>query len=189
MEHYKAALPYRDMIAGIGLDSVEDGRPPSLFEEVFALARRDGLKLTMHCDVDQKDTADHIRQVASVVAGEGCDRIDHGLNAAEDPAKMELLLKRNMGMTLCPYSYMRHTTYDMLGPRIRTLYDAGIRISINSDDPSYMEDWWIFHNMLLVKHLCAFSDKDIVVLAKNAVNISWAEQSVKDKILEEIDAV
>jgi adenosine deaminase len=189
MEHYKAALPYRDMIVGIGLDACEEDRPPSLFEELFSLARRDGFKLTMHCDVDQKNTPDHIRQVVSVVAGEGTDRIDHGLNAADEQHLIDLIVKRDLGMTLCPWSYMRHTTYAKLGPRIRTLYDAGIRITINSDDPSYMEDCWILHNMLLAKHLCGFSDKDIAVLARNAINISWAKQSVKEKILKEIETV
>jgi adenosine deaminase len=177
------------MIAGIGLDSLEGNRPPSLFEEVFTLARRDGFKLTMHCDVDQKNTEGHIRQVASVVAGGGCDRIDHGLNAVEDQSLVDLIHRRDLGMTICPWSYMRHTTYDALGPRIRTLYDAGIKISINSDDPSYMENTWILHNMLLVKHLCRFDDEDIVQLAKNATNSSWAEQSVKEQILDEIESV
>ena len=189
MEHYKAALPYRDMIIGIGLDSNEYDRPPSLFEEVFSLARRDGFKITMHCDVGQKDTHEHIRQVASVVAGEGTDRIDHGLNAAEKHSLIDLILKRDVGMTICPWSYLRNETYAELGPNIRTLYDAGIRISINSDDPAYMEDCWILHNMLLAKHLCGFSDKDIAVLARNAVNISWVKQPVTDKILQEIDTV
>lgn len=189
MEHYIAAQPYCDMIVGIGLDACEEDRPPSLFEEVFSLARRDGLKLTMHCDVNQKDTPEHIRQVVSVVAGEGCDRIDHGLNAADDKTLMDLILKRDLGMTLCPWSYLRMSTFEKLGPSIRTLYDAGIRISVNSDDPAFMEDCWVLHNMLLAKHLCGFDDRDVAVLARNAVNISWAEQSVKDKILQEIDTV
>ncbi|RDW75427.1 adenosine deaminase-2 [Coleophoma cylindrospora] len=189
MEHYKAALPYRDIIVGIGLDSCEEDRPPSLFEDLFGLARDDGFKLTMHCDVDQKDTPEHIRQVVSVVAGGGTDRIDHGLNAADDQTLMDLILKRDMGMTICPWSYLRHTTYAELGPRIRTLYDAGIEITINSDDPAYMDDCWILHNMLLAKHLCSFSDKDVAVLARNAINVSWAEQSVKEEILQEIEMV
>lgn len=189
MEHYKAALPYRDIIIGIGLDSNEEDRPPALFEEVFSLARHDGLKLTMHCDVDSKNTHDHIRQAASVVAGKGLDRIDHGLNAAEEQGLINLILKRDLGMTICPWSYLRHTTYAQLGPKIRVLYDAGIKISISSDDPAYMEDCWILQNMLLVKHLCGFDDKDMAVLARNAVNTSWANLAVKDDILQEIDLV
>ena len=189
MEHYKAALPYRDMIVGIGLDSVESGRPPSLFEDVYAQARRDGFKLTAHCDVDQADVDGHIEQTACAVAGEGCDRVDHGLNASDDKALMEKILNRGIGMTICPWSYLRHTTYTDLGPRIRTLYDAGIKISINSDDPAYMEDCWVLHNYLVARHLCKFSDKDIAVLARNSVEASWAKQSVKEEILQEIEAV
>lgn len=189
MEHYKAALPYRDMIVGIGLDSNEEDRPPALFDEVFSLARRDGFKLTMHCDVDSKNTHEHIRQAASVIAGHGLDRIDHGLNAAEEQGLIDLILKRDLGMTICPWSYLRHTTYTELGPKIRGLYDAGIKISINSDDPAYMEDCWVLENMLLAKHLCGFDDKDIAVLSRNATNISWAEPEVKEKILQEIDLV
>lgn len=189
IEHYKASLPYHDIIVGIGLDSNEEDRPPSLFDDVFSLARRDGLKLTMHCDVDSKNTHEHIRQAASVVAGQGLDRIDHGLNAAETQGLIDLILKRDLGMTICPWSYLRHTTYAELGPKIRSLYDAGIKISINSDDPAYMEDCWILENMLLAKHLCGFDDKDITVLAKNAINISWAEPTVKENILREIDLV
>lgn len=189
MEHYRAALPYRDIIIGIGLDSNEEDRPPILFEELFSQARKDGFKLTMHCDVDSKNTHEHIRQATCVVAGSGLDRIDHGLNAADDQDLIKSIMKRDLGMTICPWSYLRHTTYTELGPKIRALYDAGIKISINSDDPAYMEDCWVLHNLLLVKHLCGFTDRDLVTLARNAVNISWAEPVVKQSILREIDLV
>ena len=97
MEHYKAALPHRDIIVGIGLDSNEEDRPPALFNGVFALARKDGFKITMHCDVDSKNTHEHIRQAASVVAGKGLDRIDHGLNAADSQGLIDLILKEMWG--------------------------------------------------------------------------------------------
>lgn len=61
MEHYQQALPYRDLIIGIGLDSLEVDRPPLLFDEVFHCARSDGFKITCHCDVGDKDTMRNIR--------------------------------------------------------------------------------------------------------------------------------
>jgi adenosine deaminase len=189
MKHYKTALPYRDLIVGIGLDSNEEDRPPVLFDEVFSLARRDGFKLTMHCDVDSKNTHEHIRQAASIIAGVGLDRIDHGLNAAERPELVDMIRDRGTGMTICPWSYMRHTRFAELGPKIRALYEAEIPISINSDDPAYMEDCWILENMLLVKRLCSFADKDIANLSKNAVQSSFAEPKTKERILEEIEGV
>jgi adenosine deaminase len=62
MDTYIKALPFKDMIVGIGLDSNEFDRPPLLFEDIFLRARADGFKLTCHCDVTQKDTHEHIRQ-------------------------------------------------------------------------------------------------------------------------------
>ncbi|MEU3219515.1 hypothetical protein [Streptomyces sp. NPDC006971] len=56
------------------------------FREVFARARAEGFQLTMHCDVDQKNSTEHIRQVIEEI---GVDRIDHGVNALEDPSLIE----------------------------------------------------------------------------------------------------
>ncbi|NUU25740.1 MAG: adenosine deaminase, partial [Streptomycetaceae bacterium] len=82
-------LPYREWIAGVGLDSDEKGNPPSKFAAVYARARREGFRLTMHCDVDQENSAEHIRQALFDI---GVDRIDHGVNALEDPALVAEIL-------------------------------------------------------------------------------------------------
>ena len=186
LEHYHASRPYHDLIIGIGLDSNETDRPPLLFDEVFTLARRDGLKLTSHCDADSKNTHEHIRQAASLVGGHGLDRIDHGLNAAEKPELMELIKARDIGMTLCPWSYLRHTTFEELGPKFQTLYKAGIKVSINSDDPAYMEDCWILENYLLVQHLLGSEDSDMIGWATSAVEMCWAPEDVKASIRSEL---
>lgn len=189
MEHYQAVLPYRDMVVGIGLDSNEDDRPPSLFAEVFALANQAGFRITAHCDVGQKDTHKHIRQVASVLGGSGAHRIDHGLNAAQSPELIQLIKENDVGMTITPWGYLRHEPVDEIFPRIRTLYDAGIKISIASDDPAYMEDTWILHDLLLVKKMCGFSNNDMVTLAQNAVDMCWAPEEVRREIRKEIEIV
>ncbi|KAM5343440.1 hypothetical protein ACJ41O_011977 [Fusarium nematophilum] len=189
MDHFQAALPYRDMIVGIGLDSNEYNRPPILFQEIFQMAKRDGFKVTAHCDVGQKDTHEHIRQVASPTDGIGAHRIDHGLNAAEQPELIELILKREVSMTICPWAYLRREAFDSIGHRLRALVDAGIKICISSDDPPYMDDAWITHNMLLTRRICDLSDDEVVSMVKNAVEMSWAEEHVKQAILEEIYAM
>lgn len=189
MEHYKAALHYRDAIIGIGLDSDEHNNPPSLFDDVYTLARRDGFRLTAHCDVGMSEALVNIRQVASTLGGSGADRIDHGLNAATSESLMALIKERNVGMTLTPFGYVRHQAPDEIFPRIRALYEAGIRFSIASDDPAYMGDCWILHGLLLVKRFCNFTDGDMAILARNAVYMCWAPQEVKAAILAEIEAV
>jgi adenosine deaminase len=74
-------------------------------------------------------------------------------------------------------------------PRIRKLFDEGIHIAIGSDDPAYMEDCWILHDLLLVKRMCGFNDGDMVKLARDAVDMCWADEGVKDEIRREIDDV
>lgn len=188
-EHYLAALPFRDMIAGIGLDSNEDGRPPSMFEEVFTRARADGFKITAHCDVGKTYPLDHVRQTASVIGGTGADRVDHGLNVTDSPELMQLIREKDLGLTVCPWSYIRHQPFDDVFSRIRTLFEAGIKMSIGSDDPAFMEDTWILENLLLVKNYCGLSNEDIAKVMRGGVEMCWAPEAVKREILEELERV
>jgi len=189
MEHYLAALPYRDMIIAIGLDSSEDQRPPLLFADLFARARADGFRLTAHCDVGKTYPVEHIWQVATKAGGTGAERIDHGLNAVEDPELVDLIRQKGIGMTICPWSYIRHQPFDELFERIRVLFDAGVKISIASDDPAFMEDTWIHENLLVVKQFCRFTDGEILRLARDAVSMCWAPELIKKGILEELDSM
>ncbi|KAK5164374.1 uncharacterized protein LTR77_010070 [Saxophila tyrrhenica] len=187
MEHYLAALNYRDMIVGVGLDSNEDRRPPKLFEEVFARARADGFRLTAHCDVGKTYPLEHIRQAICEIGGTGAERIDHGLNVVESSELMELIHHKGIGMTICPWSYIRHQPMDEVFERIRALFDKGIKISVASDDPAFMEDTWILENLLVLKKHCNFSNLDMLKLMKDAVDVCWAPEGVKKDIVGELD--
>ncbi|CAG8952013.1 hypothetical protein HYFRA_00000749 [Hymenoscyphus fraxineus] len=186
MAQYEAMLPYKFMVVGIGLDSDEFQRPPSLFQDVFLRARADGFKLTSHCDFNQKDTYEHILQVAKSPGGNGAERIDHGMNAADHPELMQIITEKGIGMTICPCAYIRHTSEYEVFSRIRKLFDAGIQITIGGDDPAYMEDNWIFHNLYLVREKCGFTNRDVITLQRNAVSICWADRETKTAILDEL---
>lgn len=189
LEHYLASLPYRDMIVGIGLDSNEDQRPPSLFEEIYQRARADGFRLTAHCDVGKAYPLEHVRQVVTSVGDTGAERVDHGLNATDDPELMGLIREKGIGMTVCPWSYIRHQPFDEVFERICTLFDAGVKIAIASDDPTFMEDTWIYENLVLAERFCKFDRKDMLRLARDAVEICWAEDEVKREIFDELQGL
>lgn len=191
MEHYEAALGYRDMIVGLGLDSESYKLPPSLFENVWSRARADGFfKLTAHCDDGAKDDVhDHIREAACSMGGSGADRIDHGINAADDPELIKLINERGLGLTLCPCAYLRHQPAEPMYRKIALLYKAGVKLMIGSDDPAYMDDNWQVNNMLLVKSKCGFSCEDMTKIAKNAVDMCWGPAELKTVISDEIDQV
>src|SRR5690349_3185057 len=95
------SLPYKEWIIGVGLDSDEKGNPPVKFAAVYERARQEGYLLTMHCDVDQENSIEHIRQAVEDI---GVNRIDHGVNILEDQRLVEVVLERGMGLTCCPIS-------------------------------------------------------------------------------------
>lgn len=189
---YEEARPWvaKGLFHAVGLAGNAYERPPLLFEEGFARARvRDGLHVTMHCDFGQKDTHAHLREaVFAVCGGRGAERVDHGLDAADDPELLRGLRERGIGLTLCPHAYHRRTATEVLFPKIRGLLDAGVRFCINSDDPVYMHDVWIDGNIEKVYHYCQLEKKDMVQLVRNAVEMSWAGDDVKGEILKELEA-
>lgn len=186
ISHCVDALPYTDMIAGVGLDSLEVDRPPMLFAEMFTFARKNGWKITCHCDVGDKDTLRNIHQVIYQIGGTGSDRIDHGLNAVENPDLLTAIKQRGLGMTICPWGYLCYSGVGDIFPMVRQLFDAGIDIAIGSDDPSYMEDIWLSHSLYMLRVKCDFTNRELLNLQRNAVRMCWALPAVKDEILAEL---
>jgi adenosine deaminase len=195
LEAYRAALPWartsdgqgKGLFHAVGLASNEYNRPPMLFEEAFLLAKKDGLHVTMHCDVDQKDAVDHVHEaIFQVCAGKGAQRIDHGLNALDREDLIPGLKSRGIGLTLCPHAYHRRQATEKLFPKIRKLWDEGVKFCINSDDPTYMHNVWIDGNMMKAYHFCGFSKADMATLVQNAVEMSWADEDTKREIFTEL---
>ncbi|MGW2142827.1 adenosine deaminase [Nonomuraea bangladeshensis] len=177
------SLPYKEWIAGVGLDSDEKGNPPAKFAEVYARARAEGYLLTMHCDVDQDDAVEHIRQAIEDI---GVDRIDHGVNILEDQRLVELVLARGMGLTCCPISN-GFVTDSMKAEGIRKLMDLGVRVTVNSDDPAYF-DGYVQENLIALQKALQLSEEELAGLERNAFEVTWLPRPVKDAYLAEVDA-
>ncbi|MBE6476611.1 MAG: adenosine deaminase [Propionibacteriaceae bacterium] len=176
------SLPYRAWILGVGLDSDETGNPPGAFAEVFARARQEGYLLTMHCDVDIAGSIEHIRQVVEDI---GAARIDHGTNVVENPALVQTLVDRGIGLTSCPIS----NTWISEGSKIDVVKDLvgrGVKVCINSDDPAYFGGY-IAENLQLVADEGGVDEAFLALLCRNAVDISWAPLDLKAQLRAEID--
>lgn len=175
------SLAYRDWILGVGLDSDENGNPPEKFRAVFERAKKEGYLLTMHCDVDIPGSIEHIRQVVEEI---GVARIDHGTNVAENPALVEELVKRGLGLTSCPIS----NTWVSDGSKVelvKELVGKGVKVCINSDDPAYFGGY-IAENYQRVMDEGAVDEAFLIKLAHNAVDISWAPGAIKETIRSEL---
>ena len=178
------SIPFKELIIGVGLDSDEKDNPPQKFENVFKRARELGYKLTMHADVDQENTLLHI---ASLLQTIGVDRIDHGVNAIGSPElTATIAAKEGMGLTVCPVSN-GYVTGDMCENRIRGLMEAGVRVTINSDDPSYMGERYVEENLVALWKAMNLSKEDIAQFEKNAIQICWADKTTKEKLMKEVD--
>jgi adenosine deaminase len=172
------SLPYKDWIVGVGLDSDERGNPPVKFRAVFARAREEGYLLTMHCDVNQADSLPHIRQCLEVI---DVARIDHGVNALEDPELCDIIKSRKLALTVCPISNA-FVTANSQYRAIRTMLDTGIRVTINSDDPAYFGGY-MTENFALVARELALSESELRQFSVNAFEAAWLPRSTRDAYL------
>jgi adenosine deaminase len=176
------SLPYREWIVGVGLDSDEHDNPPVKFAEVFRRARAEGYQVTMHCDVDQENSTEHIRQCLEVI---GVDRIDHGVNILQDEELARTLISRGLGLTVCPVSN-RWVTGDLKAPQLKQMLRMGIRATVNSDDPAYFSAY-LTDNLITVQQEAGLDAGEVLQLQRNAVQIAWVPANVRDELLAGID--
>lgn len=180
-EHLNMLKDHLDKVVGVGLDSDEKDNPPAKFADVFAEARSLGLKLTMHCDVNQKDIVDHMWECLDLVA---VDRIDHGINALDDPKLIEALIDRKMGLTICPISN-EFVVQNLTGDEIRQFLQHGIKATINSDDPAYFRGY-MSENFQVLKDRAGFTRQELVQLTSNAFEISWLPEGQRQAYLTQV---
>jgi adenosine deaminase len=181
MQTLLLALPYKHWLVGVGLDSDEKDNPPLKFAAVFARARGEGLKLTMHCDVNQQNTLVHIGQVLNDIH---VDRIDHGVNSLEDPALCEVIRERGLGLTVCPVSN-RFCVQDLTATHIRRMLQLGMRATVNSDDPAYFRAY-MNENLRALHEEGALSKDEIVQLVRNSFTVAWLDAAQRDAYLERL---
>lgn len=177
------SLARRDWIAGVGLDSDEKGNPPVKFKEVFARARSEGYRLTMHCDVDQQDSVTHIWQCLDDI---GVERIDHGVNCVEDGALVRRLQTSGVGLTACPISNS-YVTDGLKAREIKELLDQSLLVTVNSDDPAYFPGY-MNENLAALAGAAGLTKEQIVQTARNAFTIAWLGEGDRARYLGDLAA-
>ncbi|KAJ9645638.1 adenine deaminase [Knufia peltigerae] len=176
------ALPYKDALIGVGLDSDERDNPPSKFAAVFQRASKEGFLLTAHCDIDQANSITHIRQCINEIQ---VDRIDHGTNIVEDESLIETIISKNIGLTCCPVSNSVVTS-DFKGREILTLLRRGVKVTINSDDPAYFRAY-VNENVEKLARESDVTRKELIQLQRNAFGISWISSWRRNHFLALLD--
>ena len=175
--------PWRDRITGFGLDSAERGNPPRKFAALFDRARAEGYRLTAHCDVDQENSIGHIRECLDLLR---LERIDHGVNAVEDPRVVETLIERGICLTVCP-TWRPGDPGPRRLRRLRRLFDAGVRVTVNTDDPALFASGYLTNLLAAVQAQGGYSRAEIATLMHNAFLGSFAPEAEKAAMIERLD--
>ncbi|KAJ8603564.1 hypothetical protein MRB53_042107 [Persea americana] len=183
METLETAKHYKEHIVGVGLDSDERGNPPRKFAAVYARAKELGFRTTMHCDVDQPGSIEHIRQALHEI---GVERIDHGTNVIEDDGLVDVLVQRGIGLTCCPMSN-RIVCKDWKGEEMRSLLRRGVKVTVNSDDPAYF-DGYVGENVAFVVREGGWTREEVVRAERNAFEIAWVSEEERGKLLGKLEA-
>jgi adenosine deaminase len=178
MEHLNMATPYIDWLVGVGLDSDERNNPPIKFAEVFAKAKKMGLKLTMHCDVNQLNTLSHIKQCIKDIE---VDRIDHGVNSLESDELCKLIKDKKLGLTVCPVSN-QFVVQSLTSDEIHSMLEKDMLVTINSDDPAYFRAY-LNENLIALQEEGKFTHAQIATLVSNAFTVAWLDEETKNKYL------
>jgi adenosine deaminase len=162
------ALPYKDQIIGVGLDSSEVGHPPSKFERVFAKAREAGFLIVAHAG--EEGPAEYVWEALDLLK---VNRVDHGVRSEEDPALMQRLIAEKMPLTVCPLSNLKLCVVnDMAEHNIRRLLQQGVHVTVNSDDPSYFGGY-MNDNFIAITKALDLSNAELKQLAINSFEASF----------------
>ncbi|MEW1834897.1 adenosine deaminase [Microbacterium sp. NPDC079995] len=174
--------PRAHEILGIGLDSAEVGYPPSLFEGVFRRAAELGLHRVAHAG--EEGPAAYVWEALRELEVE---RVDHGIRAVDDPDLIAHLAEHRVPLTVCPLSNVRlRAVPDLAAHPLRRLVEAGVVVTINSDDPSYFGGY-IGDNYAAVASL-GFDTTELAQLAENSIEASFADAARKAALIAEIRA-
>ena len=177
------AEPFLDKIVGLGLDSSELGFPPADFKRLFAAARDKGLRVVAHAG--EEGPAAFVRDALDVLKVE---RIDHGIRAIDDGALVRRLAQEGTILTVCPLSNVRLCTVKTLADHpLRRLLEAGVKVTINSDDPAYFGGY-LQENYVQTAEALDITEPELTEIAANSFRGAFLTDAEKADYLARIDA-
>ena len=178
----KSLEPYRDLISAVGMDFSEKGYPAVRHAEAFRLAREMGFAVTSHAGEECGPES-----IYDSLDNCGVTRIDHGVRALEDSELVQRLVNEKIMLTICPLSNVALGIFpDLKSHTLKALYDAGVIVSINSDDPPFFFKN-LNDNYFETAEAFGFGKEDLYRLASNTFRYSLAEESAKARHLAWLD--
>ncbi|MCD6008408.1 adenosine deaminase [Halomonas sp. IOP_31] len=184
MQVLEQANSHLELIDAVGLDSAERGNPPGQFAEVFARARDLGLARVAHAG--EEGPASYISEALDSL---DIGRIDHGVRCLEDPALVARLREAQIPLTVCPLSNVRLKVVEAMSDHpLPALLDAGLKLTVNSDDPAYFGGG-VLDNYLACHAAFGWDEAVFKGLARNAIEVAYMDDARRLELLARIDAL
>lgn len=178
----REAEPHLEGVIAVGLDSSENGYPSELYVDAYDLARTFGLRAVAHAG--EEGPPDYVVSALDVL---GAERIDHGVRSLESPELVERLSRDRVPLTVCPLSNLALKVVDAIGEHpLPEMIDAGLVVTVNSDDPAYFGGY-VADNYLALVEGFGFDRARLSQLAANSIESSFLDSDAKARLLEEID--
>jgi adenosine deaminase/aminodeoxyfutalosine deaminase len=166
-------------VVGIGIGGDERLAPPELFEHVYAVAARAGLRLSVHAGETVGPAS--IRSALDVLKAE---RLGHALSAGDDPALLSRLVRKQVPLELCLTSNLRTgCCSELVAHPLRRYFDAGALVSLNTDDPAMFQTTLV-GEYRLAQEAFAFTNDELRQLAANSFRASWLPEERKRELLK-----
>lgn len=183
MATLETALPYKERIVAVGLDSGEVGNPPSKFQAVFDKARANGLLTVAHAG--EEGPPSYVWEALDLLK---VSRVDHGVRSMEDPALVARLVREQMPLTVCPLSNVRLKVVPSLSAHpLKKMLDAGLLATCNSDDPAYFGGY-VATNFSETAAALALTNAELIALAKNSFTASFIDEATRQRYIAEVQS-
>jgi adenosine deaminase len=178
------AEPHLEGVIAVGLDSSEQGRPPEWFEVAYSRARDLGLRAVAHAG--EEGPPEYITTALDVL---GVERIDHGVRCLEDPEVVRRLSSAGIPLTVCPMSNVALKVVDRIEDHpLPELIAAGIRVTVNSDDPAYFGGY-VGDNYQALAEGLGLGPAELIALARNSIEASFLADGRKVELVAELEAI
>ncbi len=176
------SLPFKHLIAAVGLDSSEKGNPPSKFRQVFEASVKEGYIPLAHAG--EEGPAEYVWEALDILK---IKRIDHGNNSLQDEALVKEIIRRDIALTVCPLSNTALQVVDNLKNHpLKKMMGIGLKVTINSDDPAYFGGQ-VNQNFIAIQEALQLTKNDLYELAKNSFQYSLLDTVAKQQYLDELD--
>ena len=176
------SLKYKNKIVGIGLDSSELGNPPKKFEKLFQKARDEGFLTVAHAG--EEGPPEYIWDSINLLK---VKRIDHGVQSLKDEKLVDLLIKEQIPLTVCPLSNIKLCVFDKIeNHNLKKMLNKGLRVMVNSDDPAYFGGY-LNKNLTETQLALDLSLEEIKNLIINSFKSSFLKDDKKKEWIDKIN--